>query len=190
MAPLASDEKRLSPKAERTLNRFVADLRTFLLDSANGFADGDQITDECVERAFKRLSFPTKDQLAIADAHAAVSQAFRENRIIERIAYAMAVVLFVYGLILLSNGIGSDTAAPSFGHLASGTIVELLILVPFRFAVNARRHNIALRMLGLVLNRVDDAKTLAALLKETFAAVVLGQGTFESPAAASKRRRT
>jgi hypothetical protein len=51
--------------------------------------------------------------------------------------------------------------------------------MPFRFVINSRRHNIALRMLGLILNRVDDPKKVAPLLKDTFLAVVLGKAQFK-----------
>ena len=34
--------------------------------------------------------------------------------------------------------------------ICGGSVVEVLILMPFRFAINSRRHNIALRMLGLI----------------------------------------
>jgi hypothetical protein len=34
-------------------------------------------------------------------------------------------------------------------------------------------------MLGLILNRVDDPKVVAPLLRDTFFAVVLGRGQFK-----------
>ena len=65
------------------------------------------------------------------------------------------------------------------GLTDAGSIVELLILIPFRFAINSRRHNISLRMLGLIINRVDDPKKLAPLLKDTFLSVVLDKPQFK-----------
>jgi hypothetical protein len=91
----------------------------------------------------------------------------------------MAVILFVFGLILLSVGLVNGDLATRVGCLVGGSVVELLILIPFRFAVNSRRHNIAMRMLGLIINRVDDPKKLAPLLKDTFLAVVLGKPQFK-----------
>ena len=103
----------------------------------------------------------------------------KENRIIEWVSYVMAVILFVFGLVLLSIGALGGDVATRVGCLLGGSIVELLILVPFRFAINSRRHNIALRMLGLIINRVDDPKKLAPLLKDTFLAVVVGTPQFK-----------
>jgi hypothetical protein len=92
----------------------------------------------------------------------------------------MAIILFVFGLVLLSVGVALGDTATRIGAFAAGSIVELLILIPFRFAINSRRHNIALRMLGLIINRVDDPKKLAPLLKDTFLAVVLGRSESKS----------
>lgn len=91
----------------------------------------------------------------------------------------MAVILFVFGLVLLSIGVAYGDVATRVGCLVSGSIVKLLILVPFRFVINSRRHNIALRMLGLIINRVDDPKKLAPLLKDTFLSVVVGNPQFK-----------
>jgi hypothetical protein len=124
--------------------------------------------------AFKRLNFPSKESLEFTEAQAVISQALRENRVVEWISYGMALVLFLVGLIVLAAGIVHGDAGTRLGSFLGGSIMELLIVVPFRFAINSRRHNIALRMLGLVLNRVDDPKRLAPLLRETFLAVVLG----------------
>ena len=128
--------------------------------------------------AYRRLSFPTQDSLQFNDSQAIISQALRENRLIEWVSYFMSIVLFAFGLMLLYQGAFSSDTGTRVGCLLSGSIVELLILVPFRFAINSRRHNIALRMLGLIINRVDDPKKLAPLLKDTFLSVVMGQPQF------------
>jgi hypothetical protein len=99
----------------------------------------------------------------------------------------MAVVLFLFGLALLSLGVAHGDIGTRVGALLSGSLVELLILVPFRVAINSRRHNIALRMLGYVLSFAKgDRKLAASLLKDTFAAVVLGK----SPAAVTMSSRS
>jgi hypothetical protein len=91
----------------------------------------------------------------------------------------MAIVLFVFGLVLLGVGVANGDVATRMGAFLGGSVVELLILIPFRFAINSRRHNIALRMLGLILNRVHDPKNVAPLLKDTFLAVVLGKANYK-----------
>ena len=176
-----SEEKLLDPAALRAFQELVGDLREALLREAAKRSTDGHITEEDLVAAYRVLSFPSKEAIQFADAQAIISQALRENRLIEWVSYGMAIVLFIFGLVLLSVGaIASDTTTRA-GCLAAGSIVELLILVPFRFAINSRRHNIALRMLGLILNRVDDPKKLAALLKDTFLLVVLGKAQFNVP---------
>jgi len=170
--------KPLDPLATRALQRFVSDLRDALLVEANRVSNHDRVTDDDLHEAYKRLSFPNQDTLAFADAQAVISQALRENKAFEWFSYGMAVVLFLFGLVLLGAGVASADAATRIGALCGGAVVEILILIPFRFAINSRRHNIALRMLGLILNRVNDPKKVAPLLKDTFLAVVLGKAQF------------
>jgi hypothetical protein len=167
--------KPLDPAAAKALGEFAADLRTALLAEANSHSAGDRITEDDVERAYKRLMFPERDALRFADAQAVISQALRENRVVEWVSYGMGIVLFVFGLVLFAVGVAHGDAATRVGAFAGGSIVEMLILIPFRFAINSRKHNIALRMLGLVLNRIDDPKAVAPLLRDTFVAIVLGR---------------
>jgi hypothetical protein len=176
--PSKNPERLLDPSANEAFQGLVADLRETLLSEAQRTSVGGRITDDDLLLAYKRLSYPTKESLQFSDAQSVISQALKENRIIEWVSYVMAVILFVFGLILLSVGAVSSDVATRAGCLFGGSVVELLILVPFRFAINSRRHNIALRMLGLIINRVDDPKRLAPLLKDTFLSVVLGNAQF------------
>ena len=150
--------KPLDRSAKAALKKIVAELRTLLLVEAGRTSSRDQITDDDLHEAYKRLGWPSTDSLAFADAQAVISQALRENRAFEWISYGMATVLFLFGLVLLGAGATAADVATRVGALCSGSVVELLILIPFRFVVNSRRQNIALRMLGLILNRVDDPK--------------------------------
>jgi hypothetical protein len=170
--------KPLDLAATKALREFVSDLREALLVEANRLSSDDHITDDDLLQAYKRLGFPTKDSLEFADAQIVISQAMRENRLFEWVSHGMAVVLFLFGLVLLAVGAAPGDAATRIGAICGGSIVEILILIPFRFVINSRRHNIALRMLGLILNRVDDPKKVAPLLKDTFLAVVLGKAQF------------
>ena len=170
--------KPLDPSATSALRGLVSDLRDALLVEANRVSGDACITDDDLFHAYKRLSFPSKESLDFADAQAVISQALRENRTFEWVSYGMAVVLFLFGLVLLGVGVASGDAATRIGALCGGSVVEVLILIPFRFAINLRRHNIALRMLGLILNRIDDPRKVAPLLKDTFLAVVLGKAQF------------
>jgi hypothetical protein len=172
-------ERQLDSAAQESFQECVASLRNALLSEAERISVGGRITDDDLMQAHKRLSFPSKDSLQFTDAQAVISQALKENRVFECVSYVMALVLFVFGLVLLSVGAMNADVATRVGFLFSGSIIELLILVPFRFAINSRRHNIALRMLGLIINRVNDPEQLAPLLKDTFLSVVLGTPQFE-----------
>lgn len=165
----------LDPAATKAFQNLVADLREALLSQASKTCRGDRITDDDLFVAYKRLSFPSKDSVRFADAQTVISQALRENRIVEWVSYGMAFVLFVFGLGLFVAGIANSDIGTRVGSLVGGSLAELLILMPFRFAINSRRHNIALRMLGMIINRLDDPEKLAPLLKDTFLAVVVGE---------------
>jgi hypothetical protein len=178
--PSKNPERLLDPSANEAFQELVSNLREALLAEAQKTAVRGRVTEEDLLLAYKRLSFPTKDSIQFADAQTVVSQALQENRLVEIVSYAMALVLFLFGLVLLAAGIMNSDVATRIGCLVSGSVVEMLILIPFRFAINSRRHNIALRMLGLIINRVDDPKKLASLLKDTFYAVVLGEAQFTS----------
>lgn len=177
--PNKNPEALLDPSATKALQELASELREALLSEAAKFSREGRITDEDLALAYKRLSFPSRDAMAFDNAQAVISQALRENRVIEWVSYAMAVVLFVFGLGLMSFGVANGDIATRIGCIISGSIIELLILIPFRFAINSRRHNIAMRMLGLIINRVDDPKKLAPLLRDTFMSVVLGKASFK-----------
>ncbi|GAB4142157.1 MAG: hypothetical protein Tsb009_12280 [Planctomycetaceae bacterium] len=168
----------LNPETIKTLHEMESNLRDALIAEASRLSSDGTITEENLVAAYKNLSYPDPNSLQFIDAQSVISQALRENRIIEWVSYGMAIVLFIFGLVLLTIGATNSDSSMRTGCLLSGSIVELLILVPFRFAIHSRRHNIALRMLGLVINRVDDPKKLAPLLKDTFLAVVLGRPEF------------
>ncbi len=172
-------EKPLDPSARTELPGLLSTLRETLLWEANRLSTTEVITDDDLIRAYKKLSYPDKTSLQFADAQAVISQALRENRAFEWISYGMALVLFVFGLVVLYSGVANADVSARAGAFFGGSIVELMVLLPFRFAINARRHNIALRMLGVILNRVQDPKQVAPLLKDTFCAVVLGEAQFK-----------
>lgn len=153
-------EKLLDRSATEAFQRLSEDLRETLLAEASRSAKAGPITGDDLYLAYQRLQYPNRDIARFADAQSVISQALQENRTFEWIAYAMAAILFAFELVLLGCGVSHDDIATRVASLVSGSLVELLILVPFRFAINCRRHNIALRMLGLIINRVDDPKKL------------------------------
>ncbi len=170
----------------RALPDLVAHLRDDLLREAARLSAGNPVTADELHCAYSQFSFSRPRDNPVADAQLIVSRALRENRAVEWGSYGMALVLFIFGLVLLSLGVVHSDIGIRTGALLSGSVAEVLILLPFRFAINSRRHNIALRMLGYVLSfSQHDGKVAAALLKDTFVAVVLG----ESPMSARKSSR-
>jgi hypothetical protein len=172
--PEEIEDYRLDSSAAALVTDLTTEFRECFLTRAAQNARGTSVTTADIEKAHKQWAFPTPESLELADAQTIISRALSENRAVEWVSYGMAVVFFFVGLYLLLKGAATADLAARVGHLAGGSIVELMILVPFRFAIHSRRHNIALRMLGMIIDRVDDPKKLAALLKETYLTVVLG----------------
>ncbi len=169
------EDIRLDSRAEETLSHFVSRLRELLIDEASKAAGRRPIESNDLEEAYIVVTSRHLDK-SILDAQAIISQTLRENRAFEWVSYAMALSLFLLGIILVGVGIFSGKgAAYSVTSIVGGALFELLILIPFRFAVNSRKHNIAIRMLGILLDRVDDPRKLTAVLQDTFLAVVVGK---------------
>jgi hypothetical protein len=178
--PSDSEERLLEPRVTKALQSLMGEFRELVLAEAAKVSPDGRIDEGHLVQAYTRLGFPDREAVQFADAQSVISRALRENRILEWVSYAMAITLFLFGLFLLTAGVFAGDVSQRVGCLSAGSIVQVLILIPFRFAINARRHNIALRMLGMIINRVDDPKKLAPLLKDTFLCVVLGRPQLES----------
>lgn len=166
-----NDDYLLKPGVEGELNRILERLRHELLARARALAKGDRIGFDDLGQAYSALGYPNRE---IENAQTIITRTLRENRVTEWVAYGMALVLFSVGIVLLLVGAFGSQDVYRISCIVSGSVVELLLLLPFRFAVNCRRHNIAIRMLGILLDRVDDPKKLTTILKATFLAVVVG----------------
>lgn len=169
----STSEQQLEPGAAKALRELIADLRESLLSRAAEQSNQSEITEEALYEAYRQFAFPSQDELVHAGAQRIVSQALQENRAVEWVSYAMAIALFLFGMTLFSVGVFHGDAATRISAFTGGAVVEILIILPFRFAINSRKHNMALRMLAIVLDRVKDPKMLAPLLKETFFRLVL-----------------
>lgn len=141
--PATEIVKQLEASGAKVLPDLVVRLREDLLREAARLSAGGPITEDELQSAYQRISLADPPDDPVADVQLVVSRALRENRMVERVSYAMAVILFVYGLVLLSLGVAHGDIGTRVGALASGSLVELLILIPFRVAINSRRHNIA-----------------------------------------------
>lgn len=167
----SSGEYRLDPEADAAVDALVREFRGLLIKETNKLAAGESLGPHHLDDAYRNLMRPR-----FGEAQAIISQTLRENRVIEWVSYGMATVLFIFGLALLSLGVLRDgDTTYRIASIISGSVVELLLLLPFRFAINSRRHNIAIRMLGILLDRVDDPRKLSSLLKDTFLAIVVGK---------------
>ncbi len=152
-----------SQEAGKELDEVLRELRDRLKAKSSLLSRTGTVSAYDVRRAYDEFT-SEKRSPKFADAQKIVSQALDENRRLERLSYRMAVVFFLSGLAILIAGVAFGDSAARSGALFSGSIVEMLILMPFRVIVNSRRENIALNMLGIILDRVDDPKKLATLL--------------------------
>jgi len=169
--PKGNGDYQLKHSVERELAAILDRLREHILSEASRLAEGAPIRLDDLQAAYSHLGFPSRE---IENAQAIITRTLRENRVIEWVAYGMALVLFSVGIVLLLVGAFGSPDVYRITCIVSGSVVELLLLLPFRFAVNCRRHNIAIRMLGILIDRVDDPKKLTTVLKETFLAIVVG----------------
>jgi hypothetical protein len=123
-----------------------------------------EITVVDVEEAYTKLTSPTK--ASRAEAQKIITSAFKENRLIQFVGYGMAVALFTFGLVLLGYAIfGPADVVGRVAGLVGGSFAQILLLIPLRFAINARRSNLAIRILGHLLDRVDDPQLLAEMIR-------------------------
>ena len=166
-----NDAYPLKRSAQRELHRILDELEDLLVARARSFAEGRPIGPDDLGQAYSVLGYPNRE---IENAQMTITRTLRENRVTEWVAYSMALVLFSVGIVLLLVGAFGSPDVYRVSCIISGSVVEMLLLLPFRFAVNCRRHNIAIRMLGILLDRVDDPKKLTTILKNTFLAVVVG----------------
>lgn len=167
-------EKLLDPAASKALGDLIAQLRESLKSKAAALSNGREITEEDLYQAHRELQFPSRDELERAGAQRIVSQALKENRAVEWVSYAMAIILFLFGMTLFSVGVFHGDIGTRVSAFTGGAVVEILIILPLRFAINSRKHNMALRMLAVLLDRVKDPKSLSPLLKSAFLEVILG----------------
>ena len=95
----------------------------------------------------QRTEYPDKTSLQFADTQAVISQALRKNQAFEWISYGMALLRLYSVWLSFIREWRTPMLVPGRGHSSAVQLSSLMVLLPFRFAINARRHNIALRML-------------------------------------------
>ena len=142
--------------------------RSMLLKEAAKLAGGRSISEAHIHRAFDNL-LKVDPATSRTGAQKTISTAFKENRPYEWVAYGMAVALFVVGIVLLLVGtFSAQETASRIALLLTGSFSEIMLWAPLRFAANCRRNNFQIRVLGILLDRVDDPDTLSRLLRDTF----------------------
>jgi len=169
--------KPLEPNAAAELQQILDGLRRTIIDKAEQVSAGAAIQSDDLAWAYRvTVEFgeePPRWETA-KGSQAIISAALRENRICEVISYLLAIAIFAAGLsLVISAGFGDAPLESRIGSLVAGAVLEIVFLVPLRIAVNSRRHNIALRVLGLLIDKVDDPEKLVGLL-HPFAQTVAG----------------
>jgi hypothetical protein len=164
---------RLEVRAEETLSRFVSHTKKLLVDKAVEIAGGRPVEPDDLEEAYATITGRQVDK-SIGDAKAIISWALRENRTFIGVSYTMALSLLLLGIIVVVAGIFYGVGATyRVSSIVGGMLFALLALIPFKFAANSHKHTLAIRMLGVLLDRVDDPRKLAGVLNDTLGAVVV-----------------
>ena len=158
----------LERDTDAVLEQWVVDfrdrLKTLTVQIHYASSRGGEITPEEVETAYHQLMAPANRSRSSAQEN--VTIAFQENRFIQMAGFGMALALFVFGMLMLGySAFGPTDAVGRIASLVGGSFAEILLLLPLRFAVNARRHNFAIRILGNLLDRVDNPRLLAELIR-------------------------
>ncbi|MBI3824337.1 MAG: hypothetical protein HY289_16855 [Planctomycetes bacterium] len=113
------------------------------------------------------------------EVQAVISVALSENRAVEWVGYAMAVILFGVGIFLLCAGIFiNNEPGVKISSIAGGISANLFFMIPLRMAVRSRRDNIRTRLFGTVLARVSDPNAIKKLLHEMFKDMSRDAGDF------------
>lgn len=154
-----------------------------LISEAARHAEGGLITVEHLDLAAKPLLIPEFDRGQFAtklkqnvrrsQAKSVVERSIARNRPYELLALGMSVALFMLALfLLLWAAVDAQNTTPVTARLLGGMSCVGLLLIPFRYAVEIRRHNMALQLLGHLLDQTDDDQQLgdaiAALLGFAF----------------------
>jgi hypothetical protein len=158
----ATPPEKPDDDAEDAIRVLVEEFRHRLEEEAleiKGARKATWVSATHVRTAYRRLTTPAGGR---TDAQKLITTAFQENRFVEWTGYGMALVLFLLGVSLLVYAvIGPVEVAGRVASLVGGSVAELVLVIPLRFSINARRHNFALRILGLMLDQVDDPSLLA-----------------------------
>lgn len=170
-----TEEPALDASAARYLKLLLDSVRQTLLRDALEISDGDSIREDHLYFAAKPLmardsvggEFGKRVQknLRRVRAKSVIEKSIRRNRPYELMALVFSVLLFILGLLLiLWAALFSEQSLEIVARLVGGVVCGGLLLVPFRYAVEIHRHNVALDLLGHVLDQCDDDVNLAAAL--------------------------
>lgn len=181
--PADRNEPPLDVEAAKFLEEWVRSLRTTLLSAAADVSDGKHIRADDIQQIAQRFDFSDafrsqvstrlRKRTAQATAKAVIEKSIRRNRPYARLAIGISITLFAVGLFLiLRAAIAPQSSLQVVAQLIGGLGCGGMLLVPFRYAVEVSRHNVALDLLGPVLDQTDDgasvASALQALLKFVF----------------------
>jgi hypothetical protein len=96
-----------------------------------------------------------------------IDQALRENRLGERLCYALAVVFVTVGVGVIVWGAASEQGVVA----VAGSIASILFWPAMREARQIRKENIAIRLLEAPLSMAGTADAAAKALKDAFTSV-------------------
>lgn len=170
-----------SPGPEDALDRLLHELGERVKEMAVEFArqEGGKLSADHVKAAYRRHVKSPKSPRS--QAQRIIAQAFRDNRYLEIAAFSMAMALFVFGVVILAYGVfaSSDTGERVAG-IAGGSVLQVLVVFPLRITAKTRQQNLAIRIFGYLVDRIEKPEVIAALFQQLLGgAAAIGA---ESPA--------
>ena len=156
------DSERVRREVESALEGGGDKFRLLLQERALQLASGGKLTEDIIESAYQELIDP-KGFVRIQNV---ISNALQENRIFEKIIYAIIFLIALTGILLLCIGVShSNDSTATITGAVGGCVTQLLLLPAARYAISVRRHNISIRLVGALIARSTDPKELGPTLE-------------------------
>jgi hypothetical protein len=173
--PRTERPTQLSQEASDALEHFAGKLLELLeaiaREKSAAKREAGQVGAEDVQAAFVRMRAAVMRPRT--KARRMIASAIAENRKVAFIASAMMIILFCFGLTVFGYGVfGHADENARLAGVLGGSIMQLLLIMPLQLAVNARRHNFGIRILGFLLDHVEDPALLADLIRHLLEAIL------------------
>jgi hypothetical protein len=152
---------------EDVLEDLVSEFKQQIKESAIRIArqQGVEVSADHVRAAYRRHVKSPKSPRS--QAQRIIAQAFRDNRHLEIAAFTMALALFVFGVVILGYGVfASSETGERIASIMGGSMLQVLVLFPLRITVKTRQQNLAIRIFGYLVDKIEKPEVIAALFRQ------------------------